>query len=577
MKKRFALLFLVALFSISVANAEIVFNNDFTKFNLGDKATIEGYIESNENVRGIIRFYLDCEDSTQLSAKVIKVEANKRYLFDEDVNLFTGEGQCNFRVKFDDESKSSNTFEIVDDLKGNLFVSEINLRLGDPLDITGDIFKINNDKFDGIGIIYFNIDNETYYIDTFEIFGGNVEYSILPENLPPKTYSLELEAFDFYGNKEMFYLGNLNINDDLFSNIMLSKQEYLPGEQLDISGNVDSNDYKISFKLDDEIYESSFDAEDFNYFFKIKDNIKSGAHKLNAEIIDKYGNHYEEELELTINGIPKKLEVKTDKGSYPPESTVEIFSAEYDQGEDIYNDAINLAVIDPEKNELLNVDISSGAVYGLKLGKYADPGSYMITSKTLNFKKDIFFTVEGFEEINVIYDERDNRLKVSNEGNIPIDDYINVGLNNNLYDFDLKIKPSEVEIYDLRGYINEDGVYDMVVTFKGNSYDVSANIIDNRDPLEKLTGSVVSNGGNGGWIVYLLILVIVILVLYLFLKKPNDYAYRERDYREGQEKLRRVREQKGINKPKKMFQGKEIDKEEAKDFRESMVKRMKER
>ena len=55
MKKRFALLFLVALFSISVANAEIVFNNDFTKFNLGDKATIEGYIESNENVRGIIR------------------------------------------------------------------------------------------------------------------------------------------------------------------------------------------------------------------------------------------------------------------------------------------------------------------------------------------------------------------------------------------------------------------------------------------------------------------------------------------------------------------------------------------
>jgi hypothetical protein len=582
MKKRLIVLFLMILVSISFANAKIVFNNDFTKFNLGDTANIEGYIESNTDIAyTFLKFYLDCDGYSQLipPVKWIKVEANKKYLFNEDVSLFNGKGECNFRSVFNGESYSSDKFDIVDELKGNLFVNENELKLGEILEISGDILKVSNDNFDGTGIISFDIDDETYFADIFDISGGSIDYSIVPKDLPANTYNLKIEAFDVFGNKGVFDLGNIKISNKLSANAKLDKQEYLPGDRIDITGNVDSESYRILIDFDGERYENNFESATFDYFFKIRENIKSGSHALKMDITDEYGNYYEENINLIVSGIPKRLEVNVDKESYIPEDTIEIFSAVYDQGDDIYEDIIHLKALDPKKNEILNIDINSGTVYGLNLEKYAFPGSYKITAKSTDFNKELLFTVEELREINPYYDE--NRLKISNEGNINIDEDIIIHLNDNNYNFKLNIKPSEIESYDLRSYIKKDGVYALVIDFNGESYEVSADIADDRGAFEKLTGSVVSDGGViGSWVIYILILVVIILLLYIFLlRKPveKDYGKREKDFREAQEKVKRTREERLKRKPKRLFNAKEVNESDAKQFRESMVKKMKER
>ena len=49
------------------------------------------------------------------------------------------------------------------------------------------------------------------------------------------------------------------------------------------------------------------------------------------------------------------------------------------------------------------------------------------------------------------------------------------------------------------------------------------------------------------------------------------------DYKEGQEKLKRRRAEAESKKPRKLFNAKDINEKDAKQFRDDMVKKMKER
>ena len=92
------------------------------------------------------------------------------------------------------ESKKSNSFEITDELKGSTFVNENGFKLGEVFELSGDVSTINNNKFNGVGIISFNKDEEAYLIDTFDINEGELKYSSILEKLPAGTYSTKLIA-----------------------------------------------------------------------------------------------------------------------------------------------------------------------------------------------------------------------------------------------------------------------------------------------------------------------------------------------------------------------------------------------
>lgn len=586
MKKRFLFLLAITLFAmISFASANIFINDDFQDYNLGDNIRLEGYIDSNSDVRNVFRGYLDCEDSAQLFAKMADVKAGKRYFYDEDAILpFGYKGECSIRVTFDGQSISSSDFTITDELKGNLFVRSKSLKLGDNLEISGDASYQDNDDFNGVGIVSLNKNGEGYFVDTFNIENGEIDYSTVLESLPPETYSLSLEVFDFYGNTKIFDAEDIIVSDDISVKSDLYKTDYLPGEEISISGIVEdaTGDYKLSLSFDGKIYEQSFESRNFDYSLKTSDDIKSGLHEILIKISDSFGNYYERKIEINIIGVPKRLDVKVDNAEgYFPEDSVKISVFEYDQGDDLYPDTINVRVLDPKNNEILNTDLSSGSIYGLDLEKYARPGEYKLTAKSTNFEEQITLNVNEVEKIDAYYDE--NRLKISNVGNVDIDDVVMVTIGEDILNFNINLKPSEIESFDLRSYIEKDGYYELTVNFLEDSFKVDSYISDDRSALDKFTGNVVGGGNTTyGWVVYVLVLIIILLVIYLiFSRNPGKNKIRyERDvgFREAQEKIKKINARKNEKKPKRrLFNAKEITEEDARDFRESMVSKMKER
>src|SRR3989344_1265664 len=234
MKKSVILLFVFLLLSFSLVKAEIILSDASSKYNLGDIAVVEGYVTSSNDLRNVLRIYLDCESSLQISAKMISVKANEKYSFKDDINLFGGKGICSFRATFNGESKKSNDFEITDELKGSTFVNDNGFKLGEVFELTGDVLTISSNKFNGIGIISFNRNDDSYLIDTFDILGGEIKYGVTLEKLPADTYTVKLEAFDFFGNQETFDLENIVITDKLPATLNLDKNEYLPGDKITV-------------------------------------------------------------------------------------------------------------------------------------------------------------------------------------------------------------------------------------------------------------------------------------------------------------------------------------------------------
>lgn len=564
----------------SLVSAEIVFKEKFNDFNLGDSVSIEGWIEEDEDVpRGTFKMYLDCGSSRQLSVKTFNVEANKRYSFDEDVILFGGyKGECNFRVTFNGDSKSSEKFKIVDDLEGNVFVNKDSFNLGDIFKVSGDIFKVNRDRLsEGTGIIYLGDNEEYILVDTFEVYDGNVDYSIVLEKIPSGDYDLNLEVIDGFGNKGTFDIGSIEIKDSLYVDLTLDKENYLPGDELWINGDVDANNYKVSFKINDETFGSSFEDRKFDFSLKLKDNIKSGPNTIGVTVGDEYGNYYEEDLNFDVTAIPTGLNIKVNEKHYLPGETVEIFAKVFDQADDVYSDNINLRVLNPKKNEILKVDVGSGTtVYGLELEANSIPGNYKIIAKSLDFKREVIFIVDELIKIDAYYDG--NKLKIVNDGNIPINGEINIYLDDEVLLSNLKLKPSEIESYLLGRHVSEDGSYNVVVSFNGEEYEVGDVYIERMGFIPGITGAVIG-GSVSDWIIYVVIFIIIILVLVYFIYKPDKKVdmNRERDFREGQAKLKERRAERDKKKPRKLFPAKNISESEAKQFRESMVQRMKEK
>lgn len=584
MKKRLILACLIlAVFGASLVDAAVVFNNDFRTYNIGDTISVEGYIESTQNVRNIFRLYLECGSSVQILARTISVDANRKYLFSEDVILPVGnKGQCDFKATFNGETQTSQKFEITDSLKGDIFLNKKSFKLGESLEIEGDILYLDNDKVSGVGIFSLIQQGspESYFADTFNIEDGSLLYKTSLENLPPRTYQVIVETYDSYENFKKFDLGVIEVSDKLSVNSYLDKKDYLPGESFTVNLKVNENpkEFRVKFDFEGQATEQIFEGTDFSYQIKTKENIKSGQHTANIKVSDNFGNYYESNLELNIVPVPKKLEVSLDKSDYLPEEKVEISGAIYDQGDELYEEGvITIRVLDAKENEKTSTQINSGSTYTLELEKYITPGAYTVTAEGSGFKKEIIFNVKELEKIDVYYEG--NRLKILNEGNTEISDSFLVYLDDKAAtNFNLKIKPAEIKDYDLRTFINEDKVYNLKINFKGQDIEVGdVLIMDDRPISSKITGAVV---GGGDFVIYaLLLLIIVLVVLFVFYNPGKRKLQYERDmgYKEGQQKLRKVREDKIVKKTtgSKRF-GKEMNKDDVEDFKKSFVNRVKE-
>ena len=584
--KKIVLVIALAIFVLPFVNAEIDFSNDFyDKYNLGDVVNVQGYISSDSNVDDIFRLYLECGDNSQiLSGRMIHVNRNENYYFNQEVNLpMNFDGTCNFNADFNDESVNSDDFSITDELKGDIFVTDNQVRLGESLNLEGDVYRLSNDRVDGFGILTLSKDSEEFLVDSFDIDGGDIVYSFILDSLPSGDYDLEVEVYDYYGNSHAFsFAQKIEIVDELSARVSLNVYEINQGENLKLNGEIDdSENYEVYVEYGDDSETLNFYSNSFEYDVNL-DTLQGGSHSIFVQIIDSYGNFYVEVLNFDVIAVPDFMEVNVG-GSVLPGESLSIEATVYDKADYVYTDDVSVKILNPKNNELSSFILNSGDIFNYDVEDYTSPGTYTVEFKSSDFELERNFEISRLEMIDAYYE--DNRLKIRNIGNVDLKDDFKVYISEEAIDLDYNLKPSEIEDYDLRGWV-EQGIYTTLVSSSYGEIEIDVEVIDDRTGFQKVTGFVV--GGNGGSStllgVILIIVVAVVVYLFFFRKKkliPGKKEVYQGDYNKDYEAAR-SRRKKLLNKrekmkkqPKRLFPSKEIPKEDADQFREDMVKKMK--
>jgi hypothetical protein len=577
------------MFVVPFVKADIVFNNDFyDKYNLVDSIDVQGYVVANSNVNNIFRLYLDCGDSSQLLAgRNIHVNKNENYYFNQEVNLpISSKGKCNFRADFNDESRDSSDFEITNSLKGDVFVTNTKIKLGQELILEGDVYRLSNEGVNGFGMLTLSKEDEEFFADSFDVINGNIEYSSVLDSLPAGEYTLDVEIYDYYGNHHIFSFGQkIQVLDELTARLSLDSYEVLQGSSLKVVGEVDdSESYEVYIEYEDKSETLNFYSKTFQYEIKLG-VLEGGNHRVLIKILDNYGNFYSETLNYDIVSVPNSMDVSADSNVLPGED-LNVEATIYDKANYVYDGSIKFTFLNPEGQVLSTVNIDSGDIYTLSIEDYTKPGVYKVVFEGSEFNEERSFTVNKLEKIDAYYE--DNRLKIKNIGNVDLSDKFTVSIEGEDIDFEYNLKPSEIENFDLRGWVKE-GVYDLIVNSQYGEISVTGvDVIDDRSGFQKVTGFVVgANGGSGTllWVIFIVVIVGVVYFVFFFKrKKPQkgkevyegDY---NRDYEEGKGAKQRLMDKRNKMKsqPRKMFPSKDIPKKDADEFRDSMVKKMGER
>ena len=585
--KKVLLMFLIAVFVMPFVQAGIVFNNDFyDKYNLGDSVDVDGYVVSSSNGIGTFKLYLDCGASSQtLSQKSIHLTKNENHYFNQKVVLpMASKGICSFRIDFNDESADSDSFEITDTLKGDIFVTNAKLKLGQELVLEGDVSRLSNEGIDGFGMLTLSKDEEEFFVDSFDISGGSVEYSSIMDSLPAGDYTLDVEVHDSHGNSHIFTFGqSVQIINELTARLSLGSYEVLQGDNLKITGEIDdSNSYEVYLEYEDKSETLNFYSSVFEYDLKLG-VLNGGDHSVLVKIIDDYGNFHVETLGYEIVSVPDVMEVSAGENVLPGES-FDIEATIYDKAGFVYENSIKVTILNPDNEPLSTFNLNSGDIHSFEIEDYTKPGVYKVTFESQDFSDEKSFNVNRLERIDAYYE--DNRLKVKNTGNVDLSDNFVVYIGDREIDFDYSLKPSEIENFDIRGWVKE-GVYDLTVNSQYGEVSVTgADVIDDRSGFQKVTGFVVgANGGSGAMLWVILIVVIAAVVYFVFFRKKSEKGREvyevdyNRDFEEGKSAKQRLMDKRNRMKvqPRKMFPSKEIPKRDADEFRDDMVRKMKER
>ncbi len=369
------------------------------------------------------------------------------------------------------------------------------------------------------------------------------------------------------------------VSENLILTVRLNKDKLSPNDVLEIKGDVKNvrgellDNGKVKIFLDDEDA-AELEKGEFSYNYQILGNIKSNVHILKISFEDDYGNKDSKEFSIFINPKPSNLKNLLNKIDLLPGDKVSIEALLYDQADDLIENNAEIKVFSPEK------ELVKGGNYKLEftLDQYALPGEWMVKTSTQDFKIESKFNVGNIKKVQTYVEE--GLLYVKNVGNIEFDDEIEVtalGENGKRFAKKIKLDPKESKIIYLSDKLKQ-GQYDLDVLANAQKESFeNIKVPESGDPLY-LTGKVIKNTGNElvdkPYILLLIILSGGLLFYFVRGIKKREKHRRERQIQEGYTKAREIVQEKiksGV-KPRKF----NINEDEAKDFRERMLKNINE-
>ncbi len=588
---KLSLILMILIFLMPLVSADITVNDLLQeKYNLGDKIATSGRIITNDNYKGFLNYNLICPDMQKpLSPLSVSITGQEAYTFSEERQILEGNGLCFIELSLNQETVKTNNFTITKELDADFSISDSSVKLGEELKITGSVFKLNGVNVNGLATITLKVDGTPYIIDAKDIINGDFEYTNTLSSLPAGHYIVDVYVKDLYNNERLFEnITSFDVSNQLNVIGSISKLDAKPGDVITLEGEVrDAEDNPVSNDVNAYVEVNGQDRRDLtitNGKFKTKVTLKtdtrSGNNKIQVIAEDKFGNIGEESFFVAVEAIPTKLEIKTPSEAGNPGKELSISLILYDQANDEINGkSAKLKIKDSENDKIIEEAVLSGDAFKLNLLNSAKPGQWNVNAELAGLKQSATFNVNELKKLDIKLNGQ--ILSLYNDGNVKYEESLELNFNGLKISEDINLKPMQTEDLELYDEI-DGGVYELKVYSDGQELNFgNVTVNDQRTAFGKITGAVVGGADGKLWIIILAVLIIILLLLYFFKFKgsrahsDNPYA-RERDFDLAQGRLKRIREERERRKGKKrFFQGPAMKDEDVKDFRESVLKTIK--
>lgn len=230
--------FLLVLFVISAASAEIMISQPKAVYNLGDEFEIK--LEVDDFQEGYFNVDLVCTGLAEgrqnlyhgiLSEKTILISRKLTPVYISGLN-----GNCYIEAFYGVDQQTSQNFEISKVINVNLDLTELNCKAGSSINVKGKAVKENNGLV--AGFIDIRVGNETKAVG--EVVQGqfNVNFSI-PEKNPAGTETIVVNVYDKDDEGSILNSGEARadlkiIQEPLYIEIAIDKETIFPEEELKI-------------------------------------------------------------------------------------------------------------------------------------------------------------------------------------------------------------------------------------------------------------------------------------------------------------------------------------------------------
>ncbi|MEK6910735.1 MAG: adenylate/guanylate cyclase domain-containing protein [Nanoarchaeota archaeon] len=284
------------------------------------------------------------------------------------------------------------------------------------------------------------------------------------------------------------------VSDRIDLNFSTDKTSYLPGEVIVVSGNINkTGEYNLSLFLDGEkIVDKSLLVKNFLEKITIDSDFK-GEMSVRVYLIDNYLNFADEQVEISVVSVPKKLEILVFNSSILPGETISFKGIIYDQaGESLEGNIIG-GVTGPDNSLLEEFNVTSGNSYSFLTKSISPPGKYTVEMKNKDLKSFVNFVVKEVREIEVSFEG--NIISFKNIGNTVYNQrgLVDASVGDLVYKvpltFDLEVGKS-VE-FDLSKELSQDS-YNLSIIGNGKNYSFENKLIEDRREIGKKVSQSVS-------------------------------------------------------------------------------------
>lgn len=557
------------------------------QYNLGDSIHVDGKITVDKATAGSFKLQIVCNNQATaiVKSKQLNLAADQQHVFTEQMMLPLGvEGTCVVDGTFDNVDVDSPSFTIIRDLRGFFDITDTGLQLGESFILKGRVTKLDNTPLEGVATITLTNEQQVVDVQNVEVSDGEFNFSYRAENIPAGRYDVDVQALDAFGNQKIFQrVAGFEVYNELKISALLDKQQVLPGESIQITGNVK---YRNGKMVDDLVKlrlngnEVFLKKGEFTFEFRTMSNAKSGENSLMFAASDGYGNLGEGLMSFRVTPVPSKLVIEKNKQEFFPREIVEVRSKLYDQaGEEMQNAAV-LKMKDPNGN----VVEQSIADIVYTLDAFAEPGIWEITAEEQSLSVYDRVVVKELTNVSVRVSGQD--VVVRNIGNVPFEAGVSVKVDNEIYNQNMELGVNASGVIELDQFA---GTHDVLVLAAGKEYPLGQMVIEDRRGFfgkigDQLTGNVVSEGetekASNPW-VYIAVVAVLLGFLggFYFYKKRNERFYegrRSRERKEAASYAERIRSSREKVQPKRRYPGRPIDEEDAREFRERMMGRLNE-